>query len=246
MEIKFCGMTRVVDAVAAAELGVEFVGLILAQSPRSVTVEAAREMIRAVEGRTTPVALFRDEPVGRLVDIVRALGVGTIQLHGRETASEMRRIAEELPMVRIIRAWELSRGGDVAALVSQIEEARGMGVGFYRVILDAPKGDDSEGRSGTEGSRVKRERALRPAGRASGELSDTLDDVFSQAAGVVTRLGVGVWRAGGLTPENVSRAVGAPGVVGIDVARGIESSPGIKDHEKMRRLIEAVRSIGGA
>ena len=47
--------------------------------------------------------------------------------------------------------------------------------------------------------------------------------------------------AGGLTPENVSEAVTSLHPFGVDVASGVESKPGRKDYEKMRRFIEAVQ-----
>lgn len=47
--------------------------------------------------------------------------------------------------------------------------------------------------------------------------------------------------AGGLTPESVASAVAATAAWGVDVASGVERSPGIKDHEAMRRFVEAVR-----
>jgi phosphoribosylanthranilate isomerase len=47
--------------------------------------------------------------------------------------------------------------------------------------------------------------------------------------------------AGGLDPGNVAEAIRRTGAWGVDVASGIEASPGVKDHAMLRRFVEEAR-----
>ena len=48
--------------------------------------------------------------------------------------------------------------------------------------------------------------------------------------------------SGGLTPENVAEAIRKIRPAGVDVCSGVESSPGKKDPDKLKRFVQTVRS----
>jgi phosphoribosylanthranilate isomerase len=78
--------------------------------------------------------------------------------------------------------------------------------------------------------------APEPSGRSWGGTGRVFD--WSQVYGANAFGSIIV--AGGLTPDNVSQAVEQLHPFAVDVASGVESRPGRKDYEKMRRFIEAV------
>jgi len=47
--------------------------------------------------------------------------------------------------------------------------------------------------------------------------------------------------AGGLSPENVGESIRRTRPAAVDVASGVETAPGLKDHDRMRRFFQAVR-----
>jgi phosphoribosylanthranilate isomerase len=49
--------------------------------------------------------------------------------------------------------------------------------------------------------------------------------------------------SGGLTPENVAKAIGMVHPYAVDVASGVEASPGRKDHVKLRDFIQICKSL---
>jgi phosphoribosylanthranilate isomerase len=78
------------------------------------------------------------------------------------------------------------------------------------------------------------------AGAAYGGTGKKVDPLLAADAGKRFP-GLQVVLAGGLNPENVAEAVRMARPYAVDVASGVESEPGKKDHGKMDRFISAVR-----
>ena len=75
-----------------------------------------------------------------------------------------------------------------------------------------------------------------------GKLGGTGERFDWELARVVAARHRTVILAGGLTPENVAQAVREVGPYGVDVWSGVESSPGKKDHAKMRTFVATAKT----
>lgn len=78
---------------------------------------------------------------------------------------------------------------------------------------------------------------------ASGALGGTGHTFNWDLATQAKRLGLPLMLAGGLTPDNVADAVAQARPYAVDVSSGVEAEPGRKDHDKLRRFIQAVRRV---
>ena len=91
--IKICGITTPQDALAARELGADYLGMILSQGfPRSILPEEAVDIGLVAEGPL--VAVLVDESLDEAERIAGLSGASVIQLHGDEDgdyAKELRR-----------------------------------------------------------------------------------------------------------------------------------------------------------
>ena len=64
---------------------------------------------------------------------------------------------------------------------------------------------------------------------------------WAQTRAVVEQFETPVALAGGLTPDNVGKAVDSVGPFAVDTASGVEATGGTKDHEAVRRFVERAR-----
>jgi phosphoribosylanthranilate isomerase len=202
--------------VAAVEAGADALGLVFAPSPRRVTLEEAAAIRLVVPARVELTGVFVREPLALVHDAILTLGLGGVQFHGNplEHWSEAERIrwAELLQTRQALRVVHALRAKDAATLEAALDRRMERA---DQVLLDAFV-------PGLEGG--------------TGKVFDW------RLAEVVQRRGAPVIVAGGLTPENVAGAVKTARPWGVDVSSGVESAPGKKDHDAVRRFIRAARA----
>lgn len=83
--VKMCGMTRVEDAIAAARLGADAIGLVFYEpSARFVDIELARAISGAMPPFVSRVGLFVDAPSAEVQAILEAVGLDMLQFYGEQ------------------------------------------------------------------------------------------------------------------------------------------------------------------
>jgi phosphoribosylanthranilate isomerase len=104
--VKICGLTTVEDALAAARLGVDAIGLVFSpQSPRWVDRDKARQITRALPPFVLRVGVFVDAPAETIARTAEDVGLDVLQLHGQETPEDIARLPR-----RVIKAVSVGEG----------------------------------------------------------------------------------------------------------------------------------------
>jgi len=219
--VKICGLREPAHALAAAEAGADFIGLVFAESRRRVSVDQALAIARAL-GEPLSAAGGGTEHIEMLLLRKRPLVVGVFAGADAETVnSTAEAVGLDLAQLSGDEPW------DICGKLS-------------RPVLKAVKVRD-----GTSAEEIIA--SLRPGTvplldtHAEGALGGTgrpFDWVV--AAGVARRFPIVL--AGGLTPDNVGEAVRRVRPWAVDVSSGVETE-GVKDVAKICAFIAAVREM---
>lgn len=211
MRIKICGITRPDDAAAAAALGADAVGLNFYPLSPRYVDLAAAAGILS----RLPPAI---EAVGVFVNQTLTEMVEAVRPLGRVATLQWhgdnphREVHAARPY-RLVQAFAVHDEHGLREVTDYLGVCRGLGQLPDAVLLDA----QAPGQYGGTGTTAP---------------WHLLADF---------RPGVPVILAGGLTPDNVAEAIQVVKPDAVDVASGVEESPGVKAVEKLRRFIANAR-----
>jgi phosphoribosylanthranilate isomerase len=212
--IKFCGITRPADAIAAANAGADAIGLIFYHgSSRYVTIDQARDIVQSLPPMVTPVGLFVDALPDEIRKTAGSLNLRTIQLHGNERPEMIADLGE----FRIIKAVKYSPV-NFRSMMEVWRDTRERCSNLTAMLMET--GDSPE-----------------PGGTGLENNWNALQMFFKSQSSLGP-----IIAAGGLTPENVGDVVRLLCPYAVDVSTGIEESRGIKSVDKMNRFASEVRS----
>ena len=111
MFIKIDGITSEADALLAVAFGADALGFIFAPSPRQMTPSAVADIVKRLPREVLTVGVFRDESRQRTVEIANSVGLGAVQLHGRETPDDARWVRQRVPCtIKAFSAGEAAIG----------------------------------------------------------------------------------------------------------------------------------------
>lgn len=218
MWVKICGITDELTAEAVCGLVPDAIGLNFhSQSPRNVIQVVASRIARLIPDEVLRVGVFVNRAASEIEDLSHECCLDEIQLHGDESPEQLAEVRRRLPNIPVIRAWRMA-GESLADLDAHLSACRLLGVELAGCLIDSRV----PGAYGGTGHTVAWDALVRAYRRNS-------------------------WPplilAGGLTPGNVADAIRLTQPWGVDVASGVESAPGVKDIELVRRFIANARGI---
>ncbi|QUL52871.1 phosphoribosylanthranilate isomerase [Paenibacillus tritici] len=220
-QVKICGLQDVEVLKSMKSLPLDYVGLVFAPSRRRVTAEAAAELIaelRDWESETAPrsVGVFVNPDREELAELLRAVPLDVVQLHGQESPQVCAEVRQAFPQVKVWKALSVA-GRDTNAA----EDIHAL-LDSYAGTIDALLLDtyDPQGSGGT------------------GRTFEWEQIPLYQQAAANHRLPLFI--AGGLHPDNVNELLDGYSPYGVDVSSGVESN-GSKDIIKMTAFVERVK-----
>ncbi len=122
-KVKICGITNAQDALWAANLGADFIGLnFYSQSPRKVSVKHAKELVAQFPPFVTAVGIFVDEPFESIAKIIKSVPLKMVQLHGNESADYCRGVkALGVKVIKSLRLQKPLEAADAALYENDVD-----------------------------------------------------------------------------------------------------------------------------
>jgi len=223
-QIKICGITSAEDARLAARAGADAVGLnFYAASPRYVDPRGAMAVVEALPLGIVKTGVFVNATASQICGTSERLQLDLVQAHGDEPPELLRQLSD-LTDLPVIKAFRVGPGG-LDEVLKYLDECRGLGCLPRMVMFDAR-------------SRSANGDAYGDAYGGTGERADWMLAARFTALHDLPPLVL----AGGLSEANVADAIRTVRPAAVDVASGVEITPGRKDPARVAGFVTAART----
>lgn len=214
--VKICCIASIEEAALAVESGASALGLVssMPSGPGVISDERIREIAATVPPAIGTFLLTSRQRVADIIEQQRFCRTDTVQICDHLTRGTYRNLKDALPGISVVQVVHVTGP-------ESVEEAARVAPHVDAILLD----------SGNQKLAVKE---LGGTGR-------THDWTLSRA--IRERIGIPLFLAGGLTPENVGQAIAEVSPYGLDVCSGVRTD-GKLDATKLTRFFSAVRSSG--
>jgi phosphoribosylanthranilate isomerase len=226
--IKICGLTRESDVDAAVESGIDALGFVFfGASPRAVSADRARLLVRRLPAWVASVGLFVNAPRDEVLRTADTVGLSHLQLHGDETPDNCMGLGR--PVIKAIRVRATANEQSVD---HEAQRLRGLLKDFsdcQAILLDA----DSAGFGGS--------------GQAFDWAVVEQAGLSRQMRGKSPGMPPAWVLSGGLESGSVGQAIHRLRPPCVDVSSGVERwegdrlVKGEKDAQRMKAFVDAVR-----
>lgn len=212
--VKICCIASIEEAALAVEAGASALGLVshMPSGPGVISDEQIAAIAATVPPAVGTFLLTSRQRVDEIIEQQRSCRTNAIQICDHLTRGTHRQLKEALPGIWIAQVIHVTGP-------ESVDEAVAVAPHVDAILLD----------SGNQKLAVKE---LGGTGR-------THD--WAQSRTIRERVGIPIFLAGGLTPENVAHAIQGVGPFGLDVCSGVRTS-GKLDAEKLNRFFSAFRS----
>lgn len=218
LKVKICGIRALEDALVAAEAGADFIGMVFVpERHRRITPKEAKVIVDGVRNSGGPAPRI----VGLFADQAIEEVAGIVEFCGLDLVQLCGKESVEYAgqtgcdVIKVVHVAESATATDDAGTGAQVKEFSGVG---HLVTLDRYV----EGIQGGTGVGFDWD-----------------------VAASLSQAGHPFLLAGGLTPENVSKAITKVHPWGVDVSSGVETN-GKKDHAKIRDFMHEARAASKA
>ena len=217
MYVKICGIRRHEDALIAAELGADAIGLLVGQrhnSPDFISAAIAREISRTLPPSVEAVLVTHITEVDEIERLLRQSGITAVQLHSEITADSVANLRARFPDLKVFKSVDVISADSVRYPEGFSKVVDGFVLDTINVATDQVGG--------------------------TGNIHD-----WSISQEIVTRFpDIPIILAGGLNSKNVRSAIESVHPFGVDVNSGTKGSDGFKDARKMREFIREAKRLG--
>jgi len=222
MWVKICANTNLEDAKLAAELGADALGFVFAPSSRQVTPAQVAAILAQLPNEIERIGVFAGHTHDEITEAVRLAGLTVVQMHNplnldlaRQLNATFATSKARLQLIQTVH-WMIDGSPEDAAEFERNLRAAAAEPTISRILVDSKRGTATGG-----------------TGLAS---------PWKTIAAIAKNLEKPLILAGGLRTKNIGQAIAELAPWGVDVASGVEASPGTKDPARLRAFIEHARA----